>query len=176
MPGCVWDFSFRVNQGTKTSLTDGTVTVSYFDNVTQRALWWCETLKRQNVLLNNPRNAQSSLSQLANYHWNISFFMKLSLEGASEMLRPEKKWANYSKDSSNNEQEPLIKMNITWNSLIISFVSLWLPLSVFERLWREEEDVVSVNKRLKTLAGFTEAVRGILPLLWFQFLFIISFS
>lgn len=89
MPGCVWDFSFRVNQGTKTSLTDGTVTVSYFDNVTRRALWWCETLKRQNMLLNNPRNAQSSLSQLANYHWNISFFMKLSLEGASEMLRPE---------------------------------------------------------------------------------------
>lgn len=89
MPGCVWDFSFRVNQGTKTGLTDGTVTVSYFDNVTRRALWWCETLKRQNVLLNNPRNAQSSLSQLANYHWNISFFMKLSLEGASEMLRPE---------------------------------------------------------------------------------------
>lgn len=89
MPGCVWDFSFRVNQGTKTSLTDGTVTVSYFDNVTRRALWWCETLKGQNVLLNNPRNAQSSLSQLANYHWNISFFMKLSLEGASEMLRPE---------------------------------------------------------------------------------------
>lgn len=39
MPGCVWDFSFRVNQGTKTSLTDGTVTVSYFDNVTRRALW-----------------------------------------------------------------------------------------------------------------------------------------
>lgn len=176
MPGCVWDFSFRVNQGTKTSLTDGTVTVSYFDNVTRRALWWFETLKRQNVLLNNPRNAQSSLSQLANYHWNISFFMKLSLEGASEMLQPEKKWANYSKDSSNNEQEPLIKMIITWNSLIISFVSLWLPLSVFERLWREEGDVVSVNKRLKTLAGFTEAVRGILPLLWFQFLFIISFS
>lgn len=39
MPGCVWDFSFRVNQGTKTSLTDGTVTMSYFDNVTRRALW-----------------------------------------------------------------------------------------------------------------------------------------
>ena len=30
----------------------------------------------------------------------------------------------------------------------------------FERLWREEEDVVSVNKRLKTLAGF------LLKLLW----------
>lgn len=105
MPGCVWDFSFRVNQGTKTSLTDGTVTMSYFDNVTRRALWWCETLKRQNVLLNNPRNAQSSLSQLANYHWNISFFMKLSLEGASEMLRPEWRMCFfYPRDQKKNEQ------------------------------------------------------------------------
>lgn len=105
MPGCVWDFSFRVNQGTKTSLTDGTVTVSYFDNVTRRALWWCETLKGQNVLLNNPRNAQSSLSQLANYHWNISFFMKLSLEGASEMLRPEWRMCFfYPRDQKKNEQ------------------------------------------------------------------------
>lgn len=65
--------------------------------------------------------------------------MKLSLEGASEMLRPEKKWANYSKDSSNNEQEPLIKMNITWNSLIISFVSLWLPLSVSNAFEEKKE-------------------------------------
>lgn len=69
-------------------------------------------------------------------------------------------------------------MNITWNSLIISFVSLWLPLSVFERLWREEGDVVSVNKRLKTLAGFTEAVRGnttftLIPVLVYYFFLLI---
>lgn len=115
MPGCVWDFSFRVNQGTKTGLTDGTVTVSYFDNVTQRVLWWCETLKGQNVLLNNPRNAQSSLSQLANYHWHISFLWNCLWKGLQRCSGPNEECAFFTPETKKKNEQITAKTHQIMN-------------------------------------------------------------